>query len=105
MMSCVGIGMVTGSIFLIVLLFVAGDIDTVINSSAPLLQILIHSTQNRAGAICLLMYVYFTLTTGKLQTHIGFRMPLVCLAFATISVMTTSSRMIFAFARFVSLIF
>lgn len=94
--------MVTGSIFLIVLLFVAGDIDTVINSSAPLLQILIHSTQNRAGAICLLMYVYFILTTGKLKTHIGFRMPLVCLAFATISVMTTSSRMIFAFARFVS---
>lgn len=65
MMSCVGIGMVTGSIFLIVLLFVAGDIDTVINSSAPLLQILIHSTQNRAGAICLLMYVYFTLTVRK----------------------------------------
>lgn len=63
MMSCVGIGMVTGSIFLIVLLFVAGDIDTVINSSAPLLQILIHSTQNRAGAICLLMYAYSSLTS------------------------------------------
>lgn len=62
MMSCVGIGMVTVTIFLIVLLFVAGDIDTVINSSAPLLQILIHSTQNRAGAICLLMYVCFTLS-------------------------------------------
>lgn len=59
MISCIGIGTFTGSIFLIVLLFVAGDIDTVINSSAgPLLQIFIHSTQNSAGAICLLMYVY-----------------------------------------------
>lgn len=58
MVSCVGIGTVTGSIFLIVLLFVAGDMDKVVNSSAgPLLQILIHSTQNRAGGVCLLMYV------------------------------------------------
>ncbi|KAK5673765.1 hypothetical protein LTS12_029745, partial [Elasticomyces elasticus] len=55
MVSCVGIGTVTGSIFLIVLLFVAGDMDKVVNSSAgPLLQILIHSTQNRAGGVCLL---------------------------------------------------
>lgn len=58
MVSCVGIGTVTGSIFLIVLLFVAGDIDNVINSSAgPLLQILIHSTKSHAGAISLLMSV------------------------------------------------
>lgn len=60
MVSCVGIGTITGAIFLMVLLFVAGDIDKVINSSAgPILQILIHSTQNRAGGICLLMYVFF----------------------------------------------
>lgn len=59
MVSCVGIGTITGAIFLTVLLFVAGDIDNVINSSAgPVLQILIHSTQNRAGGICLLMYVF-----------------------------------------------
>ncbi|PLB49328.1 amino acid permease [Aspergillus steynii IBT 23096] len=82
MVSCVGIGTFTGAVFLIVLLFVAGDIDEVINSSAgPLLQIFLHATKNTAGAICLLM------------------LPLVCLAFATLSVMTTSSRMIFAFAR------
>ncbi|XWX00452.1 hypothetical protein V2A60_008472 [Cordyceps javanica] len=82
MVGCIGIGIFTGSIFLIVLLFVAGDIDRVIESAAgPLLQILINATKNTAGAICLLMF------------------PLVCLAFATISVMTTSSRMIFAFAR------
>ncbi|KAJ5092463.1 hypothetical protein NUU61_007333 [Penicillium alfredii] len=82
MMSCVGIGTFTGSIFLIVLLFVAGDMGQVAKSAAgPLLQILIDATSNKAGAICLLM------------------LPLVCLVFAIISVMTTSSRMIFAFAR------
>ncbi|TWU75934.1 hypothetical protein ED733_006329 [Metarhizium rileyi] len=83
MVVCVGIGTLTGAIFLIVLLFVSGNIDDVISSSAgPLLQILIHATKSNAGAICLLM------------------LPLVCLIFATLSVMTTSSRMIFAFSRF-----
>ncbi|KAJ6441208.1 amino acid permease [Purpureocillium lavendulum] len=82
MIVCVGIGTFTGAIFLIVLLFVSGNIDDVIKSAAgPLLQILIHATKSNAGGICLLM------------------LPLVCLVFATLSVMTTSSRMIFAFAR------
>ncbi|KAF9887921.1 hypothetical protein FE257_009443 [Aspergillus nanangensis] len=82
MVSCVAIGTFTGAVFLMVLLFVAGDMDDVIKSSAgPLLQILLHATQNTAGGICLLM------------------LPLVCMAFATLSVMTTSSRMIFALAR------
>ncbi|GFF21178.1 amino acid permease [Aspergillus terreus] len=82
MVICVAIGTFTGAIFLMVLLFVAGDINIVVNSSAgPLLQILLHATNNTAGGICLLM------------------LPLVCLVFATLSVMTTSSRMIFAFAR------
>ncbi|ODA83473.1 hypothetical protein RJ55_01987 [Drechmeria coniospora] len=82
MIVCVAIGTVTGVIFLIVLLFVSGNIEEVIDSTAgPLLQILIHATRSNVGAICLLM------------------LPLVCLLFATLSVMTTSSRMIFAFAR------
>ncbi|KAF5137264.1 hypothetical protein E5D57_001040 [Metarhizium anisopliae] len=56
MVVCVGIGTFTGAIFLIVLLFVSGNIDDVISSSAgPLLQILIHATKSNAGAICLLM--------------------------------------------------
>jgi hypothetical protein len=56
MIACVGIGTVTGTIFLIVLLFVAGNINDIIESSAgPLLAILKHATQNNAGAICLLM--------------------------------------------------
>ncbi|KAG8418768.1 hypothetical protein J3459_012037 [Metarhizium acridum] len=53
MVVCVGIGTLTGAIFLIVLLFVSGNIDDVIGSSAgPLLQILIHATKSNAGAIC-----------------------------------------------------
>ncbi|KAJ5980553.1 hypothetical protein N7481_007851 [Penicillium waksmanii] len=82
MVSCVGIGIFTGFIFLIVLLFVAGSMDAVTTSAAgPLLQILYDATNNKAGAICLLM------------------LPLVCLILAILSVMTTSSRMIYAFAR------
>lgn len=102
MVTCVGIGVFTGSIFLIVLLFVAGNMETVTTSAAgPLLQILVDATKSNVGGICLLMYVvklsfpHFasTLTPGS-------RLPLVCLVFAIISVMTTSSRMIFAFARY-----
>ena len=56
MVSCVGIGTVTGSIFLIVLLFVAGNMEQVTTSAAgPLLQILIDASKSNAGAICLLM--------------------------------------------------
>ncbi|KAJ5766609.1 uncharacterized protein N7511_004225 [Penicillium nucicola] len=82
MIACVGIGTVTGTIFLVVLLFVAGDIQQVINSAAtPLLQILKNATSSNAGAICLLIF------------------PLVCVLFAATAIMTTSSRMIYAFAR------
>ncbi|KAL4993947.1 amino acid/polyamine transporter I [Aspergillus recurvatus] len=82
MMACVLIGTFTGCVFLIILLFVADDMSQVTTSSAgPLLQILIDATRNKAGAICLLM------------------LPLVCLILAILSVMTTSSRLIFAFAR------
>ena len=101
MVSCVGIGTVTGSIFLIVLLFVAGNMEKVTTSAAgPLLQILLDATKSNAGAICLLMY-------DTVQQHHAYkltaraRLPLVCLVFAIISVMTTSSRMIFAFARYI----
>ncbi|RJE19499.1 Gaba permease [Aspergillus sclerotialis] len=82
MITCVLIGMFTGSIFLIVLLFVAGDINQVINSAAgPLLQILKNGTSNNAGAICLLIF------------------PLGCMLFGTTTIMATSSRMTYAFAR------
>ncbi|CAG7971598.1 unnamed protein product [Penicillium olsonii] len=82
MIACVGIGTVTGLIFLICLLFVAGDINKIIESAAtPLLAILKNATQSNAGAICLLIF------------------PLVCVLFAATAIMTTSSRMIYAFAR------
>ncbi|GKZ28894.1 hypothetical protein AbraIFM66950_001518 [Aspergillus brasiliensis] len=82
MIGCVGIGTFTGTIFLIVLLFVAGNIYEDIDSAAtPLLQIFVNATNNNAGAICLLIF------------------PLVCVLFAATTIMTTSSRMIYAFAR------
>lgn len=82
MIACVGIGMFTGFIFLMVLLLVAGPIEDVIESAAgPLLHIFFNATNSRTGSIMLLLF------------------PLVCLLFATISIMTTSSRMTWAFAR------
>lgn len=56
MIGCVGIGTVTGSIFLVVLLFVGGNIEDVIESAAtPLVQIFKNATGSNAGSICLLM--------------------------------------------------
>ncbi|EKG12412.1 Amino acid/polyamine transporter I [Macrophomina phaseolina MS6] len=82
MIYCVLIGTFTGFVFLVCLLFVAGNIDDVISSSAgPLLQILFNATNSHAGAICLLIF------------------PLICMLFATTSIMTASSRMCYAFAR------
>lgn len=83
MISCVLIGTGTGIVFLIVMLFVAGnDLNQVITSPAgPLLQILKNATNNNTGAVCLLIF------------------PLACMLFATTTIMTTSSRMVFAFAR------
>lgn len=79
---CILIGMFTGFIFLSVLLFVLTDVDSVNTSAAgPLLEILFQATSNKAGSVCLLMF------------------PLVCLLFATIGIMSTSSRMTWAFAR------
>ena len=79
---CVAMGMGTGFIFLMVLLFVAGNIDQIINSDAgPIGAIFLHATGSREGAVCLQIF------------------PLACLMFAGISIMTTSSRMAWAFAR------
>ncbi|CAK7206124.1 hypothetical protein SEUCBS139899_008908 [Sporothrix eucalyptigena] len=82
MLYCIGIGMFTGFVFLSCLLFVLTDIDAV-NSSpvGPLLTIIYQATNNKAGAICLLMF------------------PLICMLFTSTTLMTTSSRMSYAFAR------
>jgi amino acid permease (GABA permease) len=83
MVYCVCIGTFTGFFFLMILLFVSGgDTESIISSTAgPLLQILYNATSNKVGAVCLLVF------------------PLVCILFATTSIMTTSSRMVYAFAR------
>ncbi|CAI6088268.1 unnamed protein product [Clonostachys chloroleuca] len=85
MIYCQYIGISTGFLFLIVLLFVSGgsaNADTIITSPAgPLLEILHIAINNKVGAVCLLMF------------------PLVCIVFAAMAVLTTSSRMCFAFAR------
>ncbi|EXJ96496.1 hypothetical protein A1O1_01622 [Capronia coronata CBS 617.96] len=82
MIACVVIGVLTGFVYLSVLLFVTKNVNTVISSAAgPMLQIFYDATGNKAGSICLLIF------------------PLVCLLFAGISIMTTSSRMVYAFAR------
>jgi amino acid transporter len=78
MIYCVLIGLFTGFVFLSCLLFVAGDITKVIESSAgPLNQILLNATGSKAGMVCLLVF------------------PMLCMLFATTSIMTTSSRMIY----------
>jgi choline transport protein len=85
MIYCQYIGISTGFVFLVVVLFVSGGLanaPTIIEASAgPLLEIFFLATNSRVGAVCLLMF------------------PLVCFVFAGIAVMTTSSRMTFAFAR------
>lgn len=76
MIYCVAIGLTTGFIFLMCLLFIAGDLGNVITSPyGPLGAIFYQATGNKAGTVCLTMF------------------PLVCLVFATTSIMTTSSRM------------
>ena len=82
MLYCIGIGMVSGFIFLSCLLFCVKDIERVLHAPyGPLLQIFMDATGSRAGSTCLLMF------------------PLVCMLFTTTALMTTSSRMSYAFAR------
>ena len=82
MLYSILIGMFTGFVFLSCLLFVITDIDAVNSASAgPLLTIIYQATNSKAGAVCLLMF------------------PLVCMLFTSTALMTTSSRMSYAFAR------
>ncbi|KAJ2896712.1 Choline transport protein [Zalerion maritima] len=82
MIYCILIGMFTGWTLVSCLMFVMKDVDAAISSAAgPLLQIMYDATENKAGAVCLLMF------------------PTVCMMFTTTSIMTTSSRMSYAFAR------
>lgn len=85
MIYCQYIGISTGFIFLLVMLFVSGgakNAEAITTSAAgPLLEIFYIATSSKVGAVCLLMF------------------PLICFVFAGVAVLTTSSRMTFAFAR------
>jgi amino acid transporter len=82
MLYCIGIGMITGFIFLSALLFCIVNVDTVINAeSGPILQIFMDATQNKAGSTCLLIF------------------PILCMVFTATTLTCTSTRMSYAFAR------
>ncbi|KAI5860925.1 amino acid/polyamine transporter I [Durotheca rogersii] len=82
MLACIGIGVATGFVFLSCLLFCARDLDGAIASPAgPLLRIFADATGSPAGSVCLLVF------------------PIGCVTFAATLLMTTSSRMSYAFAR------
>lgn len=82
MLYCIVIGMVTGFIFLSSLLFCVNNIDDVITASwGPVLQIFMDATKSKAGSICLLIF------------------PLFCMLFTTVTLVCTSTRMSYAFAR------
>lgn len=82
MLYCICIGMFTGFIFLTALLFCINNVDDVINAVyGPLLQIFMDATSSKAGSVCLLMF------------------PLFCMLFTTTTLLCTSSRMSYAFAR------
>ena len=59
MIAYVGIGIFTGFVSLIVLLFVAGQIDgpngVILSSAGPLLQVFYNAPGSKAGSKCLLM--------------------------------------------------
>lgn len=82
MLYCIGVGMITGFIFLSCLLFCVTNIQDVIKASeGPLLKVFIDATNNKAGSVCLVMF------------------PLICMIFTSVSLICTSSRMSYAFAR------
>lgn len=82
MLYCIAIGVFTGFVFLSALLFCINNIDDVLKAKwGPLLQIFMDATKSKAGSTCLLVF------------------PLVCMIFTTVTLVCTSTRMSYAFAR------
>ncbi|GFF95696.1 LOW QUALITY PROTEIN: choline transporter, putative [Aspergillus lentulus] len=106
MVACVAIGLTTSLILIIALLFVSRDIDTIITSGAgPLLQIFFDATNSEVGSICLLVFVSpRDFTSLCLTADIFFlqssSFPIGCLLLGVVAITTTSSRMIYALARY-----
>lgn len=58
MIGCVGIGVFTGFLFLMILLFVGGSVEDMISAGeGPLLRIFYVATGSKVGSVCLLVYV------------------------------------------------
>ncbi|KAF5023717.1 hypothetical protein F66182_4221 [Fusarium sp. NRRL 66182] len=82
MIACVAMGLGTGFVFLVCLLFVIKDVDAVVQASTgPLVEIYLQATDSKVGTVCLLLF------------------PMVCLVFGTLGIMATSTRILYAFAR------
>ena len=82
MLYAIGIGMFSGWVLCSCLLFALNNIEDVDSlASGPLLTIIYQATGSKAGSVCLLMF------------------PLLCMFFTSTTLMTTSSRMSYAFAR------
>ncbi|KAK0389122.1 hypothetical protein NLU13_2697 [Sarocladium strictum] len=82
MVLCVFVGVATGLIFQICLLFIIRDVDAVVSSkTGPLIEIYLQATDSKAGTVCLVLF------------------PIVCIVFACVGIMATSTRMVYAFAR------
>lgn len=82
MIGCVVLGAASGFIFCLALLFVAPDFSLVTKApEGPLLFILHYATRSKVAAIVLLMF------------------PLGCILVCTVMIMTSASRLIWAFAR------
>ncbi|BCS28444.1 uncharacterized protein APUU_70014S [Aspergillus puulaauensis] len=82
MIACVAMGLGTGFLFLVCLLFIIKDVDAVVSSpTGPLAEIYLEATNSTAATVCLLIF------------------PMVCLVFGTLGIMATSTRMVYAFAR------
>jgi choline transport protein len=82
MIQSILIGIFTGLIFLVALIFSLKDIQAVITApEGPILRILIQATGSANAAVALLVF------------------PVTCMLLGTFAVMTTSSRLIYAFAR------
>ncbi|KAJ5778816.1 Amino acid/polyamine transporter I [Penicillium paradoxum] len=87
MVTCVGIGVATGSIFLMVLLFVAGNMENVATSAAgPLLQILLDATKSNAGGICLLIDGGLPASRFFAKVHPTLKLPLNALMLSVVVV-------------------
>ncbi|PFH57108.1 hypothetical protein XA68_15500 [Ophiocordyceps unilateralis] len=82
MLYAVLIGVVTGFFFVSCLLFCVQDVQQVVNAPyGPLLQIYVDATKSVAGSVCLVV------------------IPIISVVFTTVTLLSVTSRMIYAFAR------